>query len=194
MIWVNGNFSKVFIGWYTPDKKDQHLPISEGWRALKLPLMLILVLESVESWCQNLWIQLKLSSNISCGHPCKKTNLRCKTFNLPKNIWDGDTMFHHLPHLLRHCWWKFTSSAVEHPPPSFYRWAETLAFCQRWVWGKFPEHWVGGIELLFTGAGSHQRGKEGNIAWTFQDGDGVDDDILEKFRNDVEDDAVGSVE
>ena len=88
--WVNTNSwenSLIFIlpqsmyhlgywelfGWYTPDKKDQHLPISEGRRALKLMLMmLILVLESVESWCQNLWIQLKLSSNISCGHPCKK--------------------------------------------------------------------------------------------------------------------------
>ena len=66
----------------------------------------------------------------------KKTNLKCKAFNLFKNIWDGDTMFHHLPHLLHHCWWKFTSSALQHPTPSFYRWAEILAFCQRWVWGK----------------------------------------------------------
>ena len=81
-----GTFQKSLLADTLQTKKIsicQFLRDGELWNS---PLMLILGLESVGCWRQNLWIQLKLSSNISCGHPCKKTNLKCKASNFPETF------------------------------------------------------------------------------------------------------------
>ena len=86
MVWVNGNFSKLFIGWYTPDKKDQHLPISEGWRALKLPA-------DADSCSWKCWILMPKPLNpieaqlqYLLRPYLQKTNLKCKASNFPETF------------------------------------------------------------------------------------------------------------